>query len=167
MKKRILVIVALALTVVWAAFIFSNSLDSGTESGEKSGTVHKVVNEIAQSLGATEEIPESTIRTSAHFAEFALLGLLLTADLTLLAPLSLSEPLSRRHALPLLSLPCSALMAVIDECIQYFSPGRAMQFFDVMIDVGGALCGILGFALCFFAVRAIRQHTNKKTRTAA
>ena len=159
--KRIITVVALVLTVAWGGFVFSNSLDSGPESSEKSGKVYEVVNEVAQSLGATHEIPEATIRTSAHFGEFAVLALLITVDLTLLLDLRLSEPLSHRHALVLLSVPFSALMAVIDECIQFFSPGRAMQLLDIMIDVGGALCGVLGIALIFFLIRAVRVRSTK------
>ena len=161
-RKQIVIAALLVLTVAWTAFIFSNSLDSGHESGEKSGTVHKILNEVAESLGAKEEIPESTVRTLAHFTEFAVLAFLLAADLVLLAPLTLSEPLSRRHALPLSALPVSFVTAVIDECIQHFSPGRAMQFLDVMIDTGGALCGLLGFFLLFFIVRALRQCATAK-----
>ena len=163
--KRIVCAVFLVLTLTWIGFIFSNSFDNGTESGEKSSTVHEVVNEIAQSLGATEEIPESTIRTSAHFAEFAILGILLATDITLLAPLHRTEPLSRRYALLFVALPVASLLAVIDETIQYFSPGRAMQFIDVMIDSAGALCGILLFAAAFLACRAayLRKKAKKTT----
>ena len=154
--KRILCAVSLVLTIAWIGFIFSNSLANGTKSSEQSSTVHEVVNEIAQSLGATEEISESTIRTSAHFLEFAVLGLLLATDLALLVSLPLAAPLSRRHAWVLLALPLAIILAVIDETIQYFTPDRAMQFVDVAIDSAGALCGILAFAACFFLCRAVR-----------
>ncbi len=154
--KRILTAVALVLTLAWIGFIFSNSLDTGVESGAKSSSVHRIVNEVAQSLGATEEIPESTIRTSAHFLEFAVLGTLLSADIMLLASLFPSAPLSKRHAYFSLALPSSILLAVVDETIQRFSPGRAMQFIDVLIDSGGALCGMLVFAAVYFAIYAHR-----------
>ena len=146
--KQVLSIAVLVLTIAWIGFIFSNSMDSGVESGKKSSRVYTIVNEVAQSLGATEEIPESTIRTSAHFAEFAILAILISTDIVLFAKLSPALPLSRKHAYILLTVPLCALLAVIDEAIQRFSPGRAMQFFDVMIDVGGAICGtILFFAM--------------------
>ena len=155
--KRILCAVFLVLTLAWIGFIFSNSLDSGTESSQKSSSVHKVVNEVAQSLGATEEISEATIRTSAHFSEFALLGVLVCADLVLLVPLSIRDKASRRDLLLLTALPFCILMAILDEILQKFSPGRAMQFIDVAVDSGGALCGVLLFSAVFFTVRAARR----------
>ena len=155
--KRILCAVFLVLTLAWIGFIFSNSLDSGTESSQKSGSVHKVVNEVAQSLGATEEISEATIRTSAHFSEFALLGILVCADILLLVPRDMRSKPSRRDLLLLTALPFCILMAILDEILQKFSPGRAMQFIDVAVDSAGALCGVLLFSAVFFTVRAARR----------
>ena len=160
--KRIICVIFLVLTLAWLGFIFSNSLENGTESGEKSNTVHEVVNEIAQSLGATEEIPESTIRTSAHFLEFAVLGILLATDIALLLSLSPSAPLSRRHAWILLALPLSTALAVIDEIIQHFTPDRAMQFVDIAIDSAGALCGMLGVTAIFLLARCAHLRKERK-----
>lgn len=166
--KHITRAVALLCTLLWIAFIFSNSLDSGAESSAKSSTVHEVVNQVASSLGATEEIPEKAIRTSAHFTEFAALAVLLSLDLALFFSLPPRRALSRRHFWLFLSLPIALAIAAIDEIIQSFSPGRACQFLDVLVDGAGALCGALFFA-CFFvflpaAIRAIRaRRTNTDT----
>ena len=159
--KRILSIVVLVLTIAWVGFIFSNSLESGVESDNKSSTVHEVVNEVAQSLGATQEISHATVRTSAHFTEFAVLGALLCLDVALLSPLTPSAPLSREHAYLLLSIPASLFIALIDELLQHFSPGRTLQLLDVLIDGGGALCGTL--LVC--AVLAI-LHAHKRRKNA-
>ncbi len=161
--KRIVCAVFLALTLVWIGFIFSNSLDNGAESGEKSGAVHEAVNDIAHALGITAEIPESVIRTGAHFAEFAVLGFLFAADLAVLIPLHRAAPLSRRHLWVLLALPLSITIAVIDETIQYFTPDRAMQFVDVLVDSSGALCGTLAFAALFLLFRAVRLRRASKS----
>lgn len=155
--KRLLSLVALTITLAWVGFIFSNSLDSGIESGQKSSTVHEIVNDVAQSLGAKQEISEATIRTSAHFTEFAVLGVLLCLDVALCGLVSPSSPLSRRHALLCLPLPVGMAIAAIDEWIQYFSPGRAMQFIDVLVDSGGTLCGMLLFFAVFFIIHAIKK----------
>lgn len=159
--KRIVCAVFLVLTLIWIGFIFSNSLDNGTESGEKSEAVHQVVNNVAHALGIHAEIPEATVRVAAHFTEFAVLGFLSALDLSLLLPLHRADPLSRRHAWVLASLPFSILVAVIDETMQFFSPDRAMQFVDVLVDSGGALFGVLGFAAIFFLFRAIYLRQKK------
>jgi VanZ family protein len=157
--KRILTIAVLVLTVAWIGFIFSNSMDSGNESGQKSSRVYVIVNEVAQSLGATEEIPESTIRTSAHFAEFAILGILIAADIALFPSLFPALSLSYNATHSLLAIPICTLLSVIDETIQRFSPGRAMQFIDVLIDASGAICGTL---LLFAIHEGILRHRRQR-----
>ena len=157
--KRILTVVVLVLTVAWVGFIFSNSLKTGVESDNASSTVHTVVNEVAQSLGAKQEISHKTIRTSAHFTEFAVLSALLCLDIMLLVSLSPADALSREHTYLLLSLPASVLIAGIDELLQFFTPGRAMQLIDVLVDACGALCGMLVF-LAVFAI----AHATKRPR---
>ena len=126
--KWLLRIVCLLLTVAWLGFIFSNSADSGEQSSEKSGVVYEVVNEIAQAVGIEEEIPESTIRTSAHFFSFAVLSLLLCMDIALFYSLSPVAELSKRYVLELVSLPLSILFAMIDEWIQTYSPVALPSF---------------------------------------
>ena len=104
--KHVVRAIALILTLLWIAFIFGNSLDSGAESSAKSSTVHEVVNELAASLGAKEEISEKTIRTSAHFAEFAVLSLLFCIDAALFFSLSPARRFGRDHLSLLLSPGC-------------------------------------------------------------
>ena len=160
--KLCLRILCVALTVLWLAFIFNNSTDSATVSSEKSSTVYEVVNEIASSIGIQEEITESTIRSSAHFVEFAVLGVFLALDVALFADLSPKKPLSRRHLLAGIALPVGILFAAIDEGIQTFSPGRAPQWIDLLIDSAGVLCGIVGISLLFLLVRLIVKRTQRK-----
>ena len=155
--KRILCVVALVLTVAWVGFIFSNSLKSGVASNNQSSTVHTVVNEVAQAMGAKEEISHATIRTSAHFSEFALLGVLLCLDIALLTALSPAASLSRQHAYLLLTLPACLLIAGIDELLQRFSPGRAMQLIDILVDSAGTLCGMLVFCAVFAILFAVKH----------
>lgn len=43
--------------------------------------------------------------------------------------------------------------AIIDECIQFFSPGRVCSFWDMCIDWSGVLTGLLLMMLtCMFIV---------------
>jgi VanZ family protein len=49
------------------------------------------------------------------------------------------------------------LYAVADELHQLFVPGRAASPVDVLIDTGGALLGILLFALLRFLIRKKRS----------
>lgn len=160
--KYLLRIVCLVLTVAWLGVIFWNSTDSGEESSEKSGAVYEIVNEVAQAVGIEEEIPESTIRTSAHFLSFAVLSVLLCLDLLLFFSLCPAAPLSPRLLLLLLTLPVCSLLAAVDEWIQSFSPGRATELLDVGVDSLGALCGLVGFFLIWLLLHAILHRPTSK-----
>ena len=164
--KWFLRVLCLILTVAWLCVIFGNSTDSGEQSSEKSGAVHEIVNEVAQSVGIREEITESAIRTSAHFSSFAILSVLLCFDISLFFSLSPASPLTARFALLGAALPISAALAAIDEWIQSFSPGRATELLDVGVDTLGALCGLCTFALCFLLLRAFAIRRAQKREKA-
>ena len=159
--KKVLFICFLVLSVVWVGFIFSNSIDNGTESGEKSSAVTEAINEGLAAVGVEKPVTERDVRTAAHFSEFLVLAALLSPAL-LLCPLSdkLKKPLY--SLIPILSVPVCFLIACIDEFIQSFSPGRAMQFSDVLVDTLGALCSAVIFTLVCLAVTLISSKKRKK-----
>ena len=75
------------------------------------------------------------VRKSAHFLAYAILGGLCFESLSTL------DKLSKKKTF-FIALLISVLYAISDEIHQYFVPGRACQFRDVMIDSCGALFGI-------------------------
>lgn len=158
--KKILFVSMLVLSLLWVAFIFSNSLDNGEQSSNKSHTVTVVVNEVADSVGVKQEIKESTVRKLAHFAEFAVLGLLVCSDI-LIAPLPHFESILKRSLLLCASLPVCFILASVDELIQKFSSGRACEFSDVLTDSLGALCGILLFISVYILCSTIKSKRKK------
>ena len=153
------------LCVLWLGFIFSNSIQNGTQSGAQSSNVHQIVNEVAQSVGYDKPITEATVRTSAHFLEFAVLAVL---ECWVLAAFGIL-----RFSLPLWYLPLGmaavltdcALMACVDETIQRFSGGRAAEWKDVGIDTLGALLAVLCISAILLGVRLI-CHLRKKNKNA-
>ncbi len=160
-KARIIVFICfLVLTLLWVGFIFSNSLDNGAESGEKSSAVTNTVNSALSLIGIDRPIPESDIRTAAHFTEFFVLTALFAAD-ALLCPLT--DKLHRRLSFftPLISLPICFFVACIDELIQNFSAGRAMQFSDVLVDTLGGFCAAVLFTLVCLTLHIIRLKKEK------
>ena len=80
MIKRIILAVLIIATVLWLGFIYSNSIETAEQSSEKSSSVTEIVNKVAEKVGIEEEIPEKTVREMAHFSEFALLAVLICAD---------------------------------------------------------------------------------------
>ena len=95
------------------------------------------------------------VRKAAHFAEYALLGALLTCGFMCLR---LPMPLRALYSF----LICAAA-AVADEYHQTFVAGRAGMFTDVLLDILGGTCGILCVAvLCLAGLYLIGRSRLKK-----
>ena len=145
MPRKIFIAILLMLTLLWTAFIFSNSLDTAKESSDKSTNVTEVVNKVASSVGIKEEIPHHKVRDMAHFTEFLVLACLVCSDLLLILHKKL-RPLLWHILCPVGSVAICFLLACVDELLQKTSDGRASQFSDITLDTLGAACGAL--ALC-------------------
>lgn len=147
----------LLLTLGWLAFIFSNSLQTGVESGEQSHQVYEIVNTVTQSLGIEKIITEYFIRKAAHFTEFAILSLLFCLDLFAFKIVTIRKKLY--FSIPILSssiLVCTCC-AIIDETLQHFSAGRAPQIKDVAIDTSGATCATALIIIIFLIAYRIQS----------
>jgi VanZ family protein len=136
-------------------FIFSNSLDSATESTEKSDAVHQAVNEVAQELGAKKEISKDFVRQSAHFLEFTALGMASTLTVLFAIAPDPRRALNAKLAFSAIAVPFGALIALIDEYIQLFSDGRAFDPIDILTDSAGAAVGSILTILCYLIVYLI------------
>ena len=89
-------------------------------------------------------LSEHTVRKLAHIAEFALLGFFLTCCLRVY-----TKRLFAFCAWPLLF---GLFIAVCDEFLQRFVPGRSGSIKDIFIDFTG-VCGGTAVAICIvFAV---------------
>lgn len=125
------------------AFIFHNSLENGAESSSRSTEVAALINGCLSRLGLSP-LSEHAVRKLAHYAEFLLLGFLLTLCLRVYTRRYL-----RYLCWPLL---LGLLVANLDETIQLSSVGRTSSVADVWIDFGGVFSGVLAAlaALLFF-----------------
>ena len=94
------------------------------------------------------------VKTSAHFLEYTMLGLILM----LTARTFLT---SHQKTAALLT---GAVYAALDEFHQYFVPGRACQVRDVLIDYSGIVTGILTALLLMRIIRAIRNQRGSSRR---
>ena len=163
--KILRISIPLIITVLWIAFIWSNSLKNGVESGEDSGRVFNTVSKITEFFGFGTPISEHFIRKAAHFTEFAILSALFCADLVCLRAVSFGQKVYVSVPLLLCSVPAGALIASADEFLQSFSDGRGPSVKDVLIDTSGALCTTLIFVAIFILVRFIhkKRHITKLT----
>ena len=141
MKKRSVRYSLLVIAVLWMTVIFSFSAQTGTESGGLSAIISKPLTDLI--LLVTGDIPgereealfllvDGIVRMFAHFTEYTVLGMLITAVLRAFG-------VKRAWISFLLGIG----YAVTDELHQAYSPGRTSDPMDVLIDAAGVLFGIL------------------------
>lgn len=153
-KKHVFTI----LVLCYIAFIFSNSMTPASESSQQSGSVLQLVRTVAQALHIDGPwLTEHLIRKTAHFAEYALLGLLLWNCIRLY------DIAGRGHLL--LQAWLGMLVPLTDETIQLFAEGRSGQISDVWLDISGVCAGTLS---AFLVLRIIgsRKRSADGKRTA-
>lgn len=150
-SKKYPAVIFTILTVSWSFVIWSFSMLSAEASSVQSGEVTGFINKLLSFL-FDSGLSEAVVRKLAHFAEFALLGILIF--LTLWA-FSLK---SGRNKISLLFL-ISGFVATVDEVIQLTSPGRAFRISDILLDITGAA---FAFVLCWLIMFVYKK--NKKSR---
>ena len=145
------------LTLLWLGFIFGNSLQTGTDSGNASGRVYTLVNAIPEMLGWGSPISHYFVRKAAHFTEFAILAALVCADLWCFRIVSIKQSLKRSLPTLSLSIPFCVICAAADELIQNFSEGRGPSVKDVFIDASGVLFATIIFVIMFYIIKIMHN----------
>ena len=135
--------VALCCLLATIGFIWSNSMRNATQSTAQSGFWRDLFRQIFDIEQQPFRFLYENLRKVAHFFEFALLG----AEAAWLL-------LGRRHRLARLALGFGIclLVAMADEAIQWFVPGRVAALLDVLLDGAGSLCGLLLYSAAAAAV---------------
>jgi len=151
------------MVVMCVAFIFYNSSQAAEVSAEISGKVTDISNTALSYLPVDITLSEMVVRKLAHIAEFALLGLLFTFCLRVY-----TKRLIAFSAWPLLF---GLFIAVCDEFLQKFVPGRSGQIKDIFIDFVGVFGGTAAaivfllsvqFLFWLFHSRHIKKPHNKR-----
>lgn len=141
MKKKPVRYSLLLLAILWMVLIFGFSAQSGPESGGLSALITepltKLIVRFSGELSASEEAAlytqvDGIVRTAAHFCEYTVLGMLLTAVLRAFG--------IKNGFVPWF---VGAMYALTDEWHQTYSPGRTSDPMDVLIDAAGVFCGVV------------------------
>lgn len=143
-------VLSLALSLLIIAFIFINSSLPAEESSETSGGLLSFINELFVFLGIDFELSHNVLRKIAHFVEFFAVGaafLWTTVAFTAKVKAHIIKPMF-----------AALLVAVIDETIQLFPPGRSSQVSDVVLDFTGAFCAIM---LTWFIISKINKKRSQ------
>lgn len=147
---RIASFTALVLTVL---FIFSNSMQEGTASAERSGSLLQDLLDWLPILGGW--FTEHILRKLGHFLEYALAGFWL-----LLCLRSCTVQVKQNITKPLLA---GVLIALGDETIQLFVAGRSGQITDVWLDSFGMCCGLFVTWCIVTAIERYIAHKRDET----
>lgn len=125
----------LILLISWMVVIFIFSNTPGDESSKQSGLVLNILMALGIDMESIfGDIATFIIRKGAHMTEYFILAFF--------SYKFLKENLnSKKCALKALML--TFLYACTDEFHQYFIPGRAAAFKDVLIDTSGAIIFII------------------------
>ena len=150
MKKRILLIITIALT----ALIFIHSSMNASSSSEESGFVLIFFERLAELIGKPGLFTDHIVRKLAHFTEYFVLGFFLSWTVREYAGQFKGRIFQILFFL--LSIP------VFDETIQYFPAGRSAEVKDVLLDFSGAVTGFLFLAAVFAIVTKAKKRSKTK-----
>lgn len=119
-----------ALLTLWLIFVIFLSCQSGNDSGELS---HWLANNIFHISSETFHV---ILRSCAHFNIHFILAILMYAA----AYYSYDNPRTFTTVIGL-------LVAISDELLQFFIPGRYPEFTDIILNISGIMIGTLICAL--------------------
>lgn len=145
--------------LLWMLVIFFFSAQPATVSTQTSLTVgRKICSIFVRGYGEKSEKEktelaekiEYPIRKMAHATEYAILAILFLNAMTI----------SAKNAV--FALLYTACYAMTDEFHQLFVPGRSGQITDVLIDTGGAICGICLVYVIIKAKKVIWKSNDRR-----
>ena len=179
---RILRALPVILTVIWCGVIFAMSAKNADVSGNMSGTLAAKIAVILipgfSDMSQTGQLAyidmaDHIVRKCAHFAEYAILGMLLATDYRVIkgkeasgraSKNSVSEAFGRSGGVLPVIVPfvIGALYAASDEWHQTFVPGRSGQVTDVVLDSAGVMTGVMLLLLTVKATGGWRSWGKEK-----
>ena len=160
--RRLIMGVVILLAVLCIIFIFGNSMKDGTESGEQSMAVKKMLIAVAGIFGIDGNIDHALLRNLAHVAEFALLGACVGLIAFYLARRKYPVTALRYSAFISASVGAGIIIAIVDELIQLTSPGRACELKDALLDITGVIIGNIFAILCYLAVVYLNRYLKNR-----
>ncbi len=147
------IIMTILCVVVIGAIFFNSSLDAA-ESTDMSSPIVDGINRFFASIHLDVTVTEKTVRKTAHFLEYALLGTLLAVTTYLYV--------NKRKTAFVMALPLGCAVALCDEAIQLFPKGRSCEVKDMLIDSAGILTAVLIVQLILFLKEKLKGKKEGK-----
>ena len=144
MKSKTLLIIGILINI----FIWTNSLMPSNLSSSQSGLIVNLIYPVFKNVFDVNTFT-TVVRKLAHFTEFMFLAIIFSYYFK---SINIKNPY-------LITMIYGLIVAIIDETIQLFIPGRAGLIIDVLIDFSGVITGVL----VVFIISKIRlKHINNK-----
>lgn len=145
----------LTITIIWGVFILYMSSRNAVESmGDSSLIVEFLINTFNLRI-ETIDILTTIVRKGAHFSEYFILSLLC---------LSTYKNFNNHRVNYCFVLLVCNLVALSDEFLQGFIPGRSSEVKDVLIDFSGALAFLIIYGVMKFITSKKLSLANKCTK---
>ncbi len=174
-KKKTFLIIRIVLIALWVAMMslivwFSDQPDYVSQ--EQSLNVGKLLCSLIvggyENMSAEKQLEyaklvDHFVRKSAHFCEYAVLGVLTFNAITLFFQYVLKRIKGKlEKILPKIAtvLWCF-IFAATDEIHQYYVPGRFSSFKDVLLDTAGATTGMLFIMLMVYLFTRSKKPSRK------
>ena len=133
--NRIKKIILWTIVITYTLWIFHNSAQTGKVSANLSQTLsYRIYNQLQFIHFIPFQLFHTLIRKFAHFSEYALLGILVS---------TVSSYTIQERKQKMVIILWMVLTPIIDEGIQYFTPGRSAELRDCIIDMCGYGFGFL------------------------
>lgn len=124
----------LVILLIYIALVYGRSIKPAAVFSKESGFVLAAAVELFDQAGLPSGwLTDHIVRKTAHFTEYAGLGLLLFMNL---------RSLTERKIRWLTGMLAAAVIPFLDETIQLFAAGRAAMIQDVWLDISGEVFGI-------------------------
>lgn len=133
-------IISLIIVLSLLVLIFYLSHENGDESTETSDWFSALINFLLPF-----EVSKGTVRTLAHYSEFACLSFFMT---------NLFVSYKNKFC-PVIAISLSFAYAITDEIHQIFVPGRACQLQDLLVDLAGVISGCIVFSILYLIIQKL------------
>ena len=147
------------LTIGMMVLIFRFSMEKADDSDRTSGRFSRIVISVlypeyeSYDFARKQEIYDDIqfrVRKTAHFTEYAALGLLLR--------LCLESWFGKRKWIPVCGWTIGTLYACSDELHQLLTDGRSGQWTDVLLDSAGVFAGVAAACAALYMFRRKKRN---------
>lgn len=142
-KRRLIVIITSLIVILITAFIFRSSGQTAEESDAMSGILVSIVKIPLEFFGinADNDTINFIIRKVAHFTEYFVLSSVLAIDLICI--------FNKKAYTVFAPIYCAVVASCDEFIVQSATEGRSPELRDVLIDISGAVIGLLAIILIY------------------